>query len=102
MAAASVFVMEELDKPTYDQHTELMQTNINVGFGSDITIKELAETVGKTVDYRGQIIYDPSKPDGTPRKLMNSDRLKGMGWCARVNLVDGLARAYQDFLSQIN
>jgi GDP-L-fucose synthase len=101
MAAASVFVMN-LDKPIYDQHTEPMQSHINVGFGADITIKELAEVIGKTVGYSGRITFDPSKPDGTPRKLMNSDRLKRMGWDARVNLADGLLNAYQDFLRQIH
>jgi GDP-L-fucose synthase len=100
MAAASVFVMD-LDKPIYDQHTEPMQSHINVGFGSDITIKELAEVIGKTVGYSGKITFDSSKPDGAPRKLMNSDRLKRMGWDARVNLADGLLNAYQDFLRQI-
>jgi GDP-L-fucose synthase len=97
MAAASVFVMG-LDKVTYDQHTEPMQSHINVGFGSDVTIKELAGIVGKTVGYQGQITFDRSKPDGTPRKLMNSGRLKDMGWQAKVSLANGLAIAYQDFL----
>jgi GDP-L-fucose synthase len=97
MAAASVFVME-LDKPTYDQHTEPMQSHINVGFGSDVTIKELAEIIGQTIGYQGQITFDSSKPDGTPKKLMNSDRLKGMGWQATVPLREGLIKAYQDFI----
>ncbi len=97
MAEASVFVMQ-LDKATYDQYSEPMQSHINVGFGSDVTIKELAGIVGKTVGYQGQITFDRSKPDGTPRKLMNSGRLKDMGWQAKVSLADGLAIAYQDFL----
>jgi GDP-L-fucose synthase len=100
MAAASVFVME-LDKLLYDQHTEPMQSHINVGFGSDITIKELAETVGEVIGYQGKIIFDLSKPDGTPKKLMNSDRLKRMGWHAKVQLLDGLCLAYEDYLSQL-
>jgi GDP-L-fucose synthase len=101
MAAASLFVME-LDKSIYDQHTKPMQNHINVGFGSDITIQELAQIIGETVGYQGKITFDSTKPDGTPRKLMNSDRLKGMGWRAKINLVDGLVRTYQDFLDQIN
>jgi GDP-L-fucose synthase len=101
MAAASVFVME-LDKLVYDQHTEPMQSHINVGFGSDVTIKELAEMIGETVGYRGQIIFDIAKPDGTPRKLMNSNRLHNMGWYAKIDLVSGLARAYEDFLQMTN
>jgi GDP-L-fucose synthase len=97
MATASVFVMD-LDKPIYDQHTEPMQSHINVGFGSDVTIRELAEMIGQTVGYQGKITFDPSKPDGTPKKLMNSDRLKDMGWKATVDLFDGLTIAYQDFV----
>lgn len=97
MAAASVFVME-LNKAAYDQHTETMQSHINVGYGSDVTIKELAEMIGEVVGYRGQISFDSAKPDGTPRKLMNSDRLKNMGWQAKVSLKDGLILAYQDFI----
>jgi len=99
MAAASVFVME-LEKKTYQQHTEPMQSHINVGYGSDVTIKELAEIIGHVVGYQGEIIFDKTKPDGTPRKLMNSERLNGMGWQAKVNLKDGLVIAYQDFLSK--
>jgi GDP-L-fucose synthase len=101
MAAASIFIMN-LDKSTYDQHTKPMQNHINVGFGSDITIKELAQLIGETVGYQGEITFDSTKPDGTPRKLMNSDRITGMGWRAKINLVDGLASAYQDFLRQIH
>jgi GDP-L-fucose synthase len=97
MAAASIFVME-LEKQIYDQYTEPMQSHINVGFGSDVTIKELAEMIGQTVGYQGKITFDPSKPDGTPKKLMNSDRLKDMGWKATVPLRGGLACAYQDFI----
>ncbi len=101
MAAASVFVME-LDKAVYDQHTQPMQSHINVGFGSDMTIKELAETVCQVVGYQGQIIFDNSKPDGTPKKLMNSASINEMGWYAKVGLPDGLAVAYQDFLRITN
>jgi GDP-L-fucose synthase len=97
MATASVFVME-LDKQTYDQHTEPMQSHINVGFGSDVTIKDLAVMISKTIGYEGRITFDSTKPDGTPRKLMNSNRLKSMGWQARVALEDGLTLAYQDFM----
>ncbi len=97
MAAASIFVME-LDKQTYDQCTEPMQSHINVGFGSDVTIKELAEMIGGVVGYRGQITFDASKPDGTPKKLMSSDRLKRMGWSPRFGLHEGLCMAYKSFL----
>ena len=100
MAAASAFVMN-LPKATLDAHTQPMQSHINVGFGDDITIKELAQAVGKTVGYQGVIDFDTSKPDGSPRKLMDSSRLNALGWQAQVGLKAGLAAAYQDFMSQL-
>jgi GDP-L-fucose synthase len=96
MAAASIFVME-LDKKTYDQHTEPMQSHINVGFGSDVTIAELAKAVGEAVGYQGKISFDASKPDGSPRKWMDSGRLNKLGWNAQVGLEKGLIQAYADF-----
>jgi GDP-L-fucose synthase len=99
MASASVHVMN-LPKAIYDQHTSPMQSHINVGFGSDITIAELARTVGQVVGYQGEIDFDTSKPDGAPRKLMDSRRLNALGWQATVNLQDGLTFAYQDFLKK--
>jgi GDP-L-fucose synthase len=97
MAVASVFVMG-LDKKTYDQQTEVMQSHINVGFGSDITIAELASAVGQAVGYQGAIGFDTSKPDGTMRKLMDSTRIMHLGWRAEVDLDSGLKQAYEDFL----
>jgi GDP-L-fucose synthase len=96
MAAASVYVMN-LDKATYDQHTLPMLSHINVGCGYDITIKELAEAIGNVIGYQGEITFDPSKPDGTPRKLMDSSRLNTLGWQAKVSLEEGLGLAYADF-----
>jgi GDP-L-fucose synthase len=96
MAAASVFVMN-LTKPVYEQHTLPMQSHINVGFGTDITIAEAAHAVAHVVGYHGSISFDTSKPDGAPRKLMDSDRLCALGWQAKVSLSNGLALAYQDF-----
>lgn len=98
MAAASVYVMN-LPKDQYDQHTKPMQSHINVGYGSDITIAQLAETVGKVVGYQGQIIFDSTKPDGAPRKLMDSSLLKKLGWVAKIDIEQGLNQAYQDFLA---
>lgn len=98
MAAACLFVMC-LDKTTYDQHTEPMLSHINVGCGFDITIRDVAEAISKTVGYLGKITYDSSKPDGTPRKLMDSARLNALGWQAKVGLDAGLDAAYQDFLT---
>jgi GDP-L-fucose synthase len=94
MAAASVFVMN-LDKSTYDQHTESMQSHINVGFGSDITIAELASAVAKATGYQGKVSFDPSKPDGVPRKWMDSSRLRNLGWAPLVDLESGLPEAYR-------
>ena len=97
MAAASVYVMN-LDKTIYDKHTEPMLSHINVGMGHDLTIAELARTIGKVIGYEGNIEFDTTKPDGTPRKLMDSSRLNHLGWQAKINLEDGLTSAYQDFL----
>lgn len=97
MAAACVHVMN-LDQAVYARHTQTMVSHLNVGSGQDVSIRELAEAIGKTVGYEGNITFDTTKPDGTPRKLMDSSRLNALGWQARVSLEDGLARAYQDFL----
>jgi GDP-L-fucose synthase len=101
MAAASVHVMN-LPKVTYEQHTQPMLSHINVGCGQDITILELAQVVANTVGYIGQIHTDPTKPDGTPIKLMDSSRLNVLGWKAKVGLEDGLKTAYKDFLAHRN
>ncbi|QWD09088.1 GDP-L-fucose synthase [Polynucleobacter paneuropaeus] len=97
MAEASVFVMD-LDKAIYDQHTSPMQSHINVGFGEDVTIAQLAHAVAATTGYAGKIDFDASKPDGAPRKWMDSSRLNTLGWKAKIGLNAGLARAYSDFL----
>jgi GDP-L-fucose synthase len=96
MAAASLFVMN-LPKLTYDTHTHPMLSHINVGYGSDVSIRELAEMIGKTVGYNGKINFDSSKPDGSPQKLMDSSLLSALGWKATVKLEDGLRLAYRDF-----
>lgn len=101
MAAASVFVMN-LPKTVYDQYTSPMQSQINVGYGSDITIAELAQAVSTAVGYQGNIDFDPTQPDGSPRKLMDSSRLNALGWQPKVDLTQGLALAYQDFKQQIS
>ena len=98
MAAACIHVME-LDQATYGQHTQPMQSHINVGRGVDVTIRSLAETIAKVVGYAGQLAFDASKPDGAPRKLMDSSRLNSLGWRANVTLEEGLVLAYKDFLN---
>ena len=101
MAAASVFVMN-LPKDVYDQHTSPMQSHINVGYGSDVTIAEVAQIISQIVGYAGEITYDPTQPDGAPRKWMDSRRINVLGWHAKVKLTEGLAAAYQDFKHQID
>ena len=98
MAAACVYVMN-LPKATLDAHTQPMQSHINVGFGEDITIAEVAQAVSQAVGYTGRIELDPSKPDGAPRKLMDSSRLNALGWQAKISLEEGLKRACQDFIT---
>jgi GDP-L-fucose synthase len=73
---------------------------INVGSGSDLSIKELSETVARAIGYEGEIRWDPTKPDGTPRKLMDSSRLRSLGWEPRISLEDGVRNAYADFLKR--
>ena len=98
MAAASIHVMN-LDSGLYQQHTQRMLSHINVGYGSDVSIAELAVLIGQTVGYKGGIVNDSSKPDGTPRKLMDSSRLNALGWQAHITLEEGLVSAYKDFLT---
>jgi GDP-L-fucose synthase len=89
MADACVFLMEQ---------EGIEPSLFNVGTGEDITIRELAETVMEIVEFKGAIVFDSSKPDGTPRKLLNVDRLRSLGWSARTTLRDGLRATYADFL----
>jgi GDP-L-fucose synthase len=98
MAAASVHVMN-LPQALYSQYTQHMLSHINVGCGADVTILEVAQAVAQTVGYTGPIHTDPTKPDGTPRKLMDSTRLNALGWKAQVGLEVGLKAAYEDFLA---
>jgi GDP-L-fucose synthase len=97
MASACLHVMN-LPKNTYDSLTSPMQSHINVGYGEDISIGDLARLVAKVIGYKGEITFDTDKPDGTPRKLMNSQRLRDMGWQPSVDLETGLHLAYKDFL----
>jgi len=90
LANALVYLMENYNEKQF----------VNVGFGSDVTIKELAETVAKVVGFDGGMKYDSSKPNGTPRKLMDSSRLFSTGWKPKTNLEEGIRLAYQDFLNR--
>ena len=97
MAKASVFIME-LNKEQYEANTSPMLSHINVGFGSDISIRDLAFLLKEVIEYPGEIQFDTSKPDGTPRKLMDSSKIQGMGWQATKFLKEGLNEAYQSYL----
>lgn len=92
MADACIFLMENYDD----------EQIINIGYGSDITIKELSELVAEVVGYKGKILWDTSKPDGTPRKLLDSSRLFSMGWRPKHDLRAGIALAYKDFLERLS
>ncbi|MFL9782912.1 GDP-L-fucose synthase [Vibrio cyclitrophicus] len=97
MAEASIYVMN-LAQETYQENTQEMLSHINVGTGLDCTIRELVETVSRVVGFDGEIEFDSTKPDGTPRKLMDVSRLKDLGWEAKMSLEDGLTMTYQWFL----
>jgi GDP-L-fucose synthase len=97
MAAASVHVME-LDRDAYCAHTQPMLSHINVGTAVDCTIRELAETIARVTGFGGRLAFDASKPDGTPRKLMDVSRLRALGWQAGIGLEEGLRDAYAWFL----
>lgn len=97
MADAAIHVMN-LDKSTYDEHTEPMLSHINVGSGVDCSVAELVGLIAKIVGFEGEVVFDSTKPDGTPRKLMDVTRLKKLGWCSTISLIDGLTRSYEWYL----
>ncbi|MBF0202242.1 MAG: GDP-L-fucose synthase [Desulfamplus sp.] len=98
MAAAAVHVMN-LDKTTYKAHTFPMISHINVGTGIDFTIRELAQTIAEVTGFQGKLIFDTTKPDGTPRKLLDVSRIKSLGWEAAIGLKEGLINAYDWFVN---
>ncbi|MBA2077451.1 GDP-L-fucose synthase [Rhodanobacter sp. PCA2] len=98
MAAASVYVME-LPSATWKANTQPMLSHINVGTGVDCTIRELAEAIARVTGFEGRLVFDASKPDGTPRKLLDNSRLTSLGWKAEVGLEEGLRDAYGWFLA---
>lgn len=99
MAEASLFVLG-LEHDIYARETSPMLSHINVGTGKDVTIRELAEIIAKETGFKGKITFDDSKPDGTPRKLMNVDRLAKLGWTASTQLEEGIRGTYSWFLEQ--
>ena len=99
MAVASLFVLE-LDEQTYQANTEPMLSHINIGTGKDVTIKEMAETMKEVVDFKGELTFDTTKPDGTPRKLIDITRLENMGWRYSKNLKKGLEKTYKWYINE--
>lgn len=100
MADACVHVME-LDRATYDANTSPMLSHINVGTGEDVTIREVAEIIRKAVDFKGEIEFDTSKPDGTPRKLMDTAKLAKLGWRPSMRLGEGITETYKHFQQEM-
>lgn len=97
MAAACLHVMD-LTKERYQSSTEPMLSHLNVGTGEDVTIRELAEIIQQVVGYQGEVVWDSSKPDGSPRKLMDVSKLKALGWKPQIALAEGLAGTYRWFI----
>jgi len=101
MAKASLFVLA-LDERIYQSNTEPMQSHINVGTGKDISIGEVAEIIKEVVGYQGQLSFDTSKLDGSPRKLVDISRLSNMGWNYTTNLREGLEKTYNWYISNVS
>lgn len=100
MARACVHIMD-LELSAYASCTEVMLSHINVGTGEDLTIRDLAHTIGDVIGYTGRIAFDTTKPDGTPRKLLDVGRLRNLGWRPQVSLHEGLKLSYEDFLGRM-
>ena len=99
MAQASLFVLE-LDGKAYQANTQPMLSHINVGTGKDVTIKEMAETMKEVVGFKGKLVFNTIKPDGSPRKLIDVSRLSNMGWKYSIDLECGLKKTYKWYLNQ--
>jgi len=97
MARASIF-LNNIERKELDVLTSSMCSHVNAGFGSDVTIKELSELIKDIVDFKGKIIFDSSKPDGPPKKLVDSKILNKLGWEAQISLKEGISQSYNDFL----
>jgi GDP-L-fucose synthase len=101
MADASIHIMN-LNRVSYEENTEPMLSHINVGTGLDCTIKELTDTMADVVNYKGKIVWDTTKPDGAPRKLMDVSRLQKLGWTSQISLKEGLSKSYDWFIENQN
>jgi len=92
LATALVLMMQEYNELQF----------LNIGYGTDISIADLAKTIAKTVGYVGQLKFDTSKPNGTPKKLMDNSKITNLGWRPKIDLAQGIQLAYQDFLKNQN
>lgn len=101
MAEAVIYIMN-LEKGKYNNYTKPMQGHINVGSGTDIAISGLANIISKVTDFNGQVSFDSTKPDGSPKKLMDSSLINSLGWSPSVDLEDGLRNTYKDFLTNLS
>ena len=95
--ASACFHIMNIDRDLISNHIDEMCSHINVGTGKDITIKELALTIKKVVNYSGELIFDRDKPDGTPRKLLDVRKINNLGWNYKTELLEGLIKTYQDY-----
>jgi len=96
LAEASILIMN-VDRSEYESHTVTMNSHLNVGTGTDLSIRELAELIGAVVGYRGAIEFDLSKPDGTPQKLLDVSKINALGWRAKKDLKEGLIETYKSY-----
>tara|TARA_B100000212_G_C27321437_1_gene510329 strand:+ start:221 stop:1198 length:978 start_codon:yes stop_codon:yes gene_type:complete len=96
MASASIYIMN-LPKSVFEKVTDPRCSHINVGTGKDLTIRELGKTIAEIINYQGELIFDVSKPDGTPRKLLDASKIKDLGWTPKIDLIEGLKNTYKDF-----
>jgi len=101
LADACLFVMN-LSNEIYQTQTQPMLSHLNIGMGEDISIRELAELIARVVGFEGELVFDISKPDGTPRKLLDVSRLKNLGWQAKISLEEGIRNTYAWYLQQLN
>ena len=97
MARASIYLMN-LDKNSYDEQVSSELSHINVGSGEDLTIRELAEIIKEVVGFKGEIKFDPTRPDGNPRKLLDSNRINNLGFKPEITLRDGLMKTYENYI----
>ena len=103
MADACVHVMEQVDfKDTYELSSkEIRNTHINIGTGKEISIRELADLIANIVGFRGKLMYDSSKPDGSPQKLLDVSRLREFGWQPKISFQEGISKTYTDYLKNV-